>query len=294
MAGSSPPGHQSGRFRVAGQAHDTAVLLVQENLSGVSGKGQLQITVNNTVLVEVLERQADLGGVELRTLSTELTSLNVQHQITTTNVLHDEVHTGLCLEACMQVGQEWVSAPVGNQEHTLLRTDTLDFIILDDELLLENLDGIELSRALGFGQHNFTEVTLAQHSQEVEMIKSDTLASSRETWVLVAEDYAPALRAVGRQPVAAVVGVAVLEVAVTEEEVVGLAAAVQVAEPEQQAVVLRSQGSRSHNRPGCTYAAGPRRIDLLEHRGLLAVDRNRRYIAQSLSSAVGPHQVLQT
>lgn len=112
-------------------------------------------------------------------LGTELTSLDVQHQITAANVLHHKVHTGLSLEACMQVGQEWVSASVGNQEYTLLRAYTFDFVVLDNELLLEHLDSVELSRSLCFSKHDLAEVTLTEHSKEVEMIEANTLASSR-------------------------------------------------------------------------------------------------------------------
>lgn len=82
---------------------------------------ELQVTVNDTVLVEVLECQADLGGIEpkkcehfnppkqgkdqawdlLCPLEAELATLNVQHEITTTDILHDEIDTSFSLETSM-------------------------------------------------------------------------------------------------------------------------------------------------------------------------------------------------
>lgn len=103
---------------------------------------EFQITINDSVLMEVLESQTDFcciesaggilsqslficwGGISngediLCSFQAELTALNMQHQITTTDVLHDEVYTGFCLETGMQVEEEWVAFLVGNQEDTL-------------------------------------------------------------------------------------------------------------------------------------------------------------------------------
>lgn len=96
---------------------------------------ELQVTVDDTVLVEILERETDLGSVEpgqvsgdtedlknpniLCSLGTELATLNVKHQVTTTDILHDEVNTGFRLETCVQVQQEGVSLLVCDQKHTL-------------------------------------------------------------------------------------------------------------------------------------------------------------------------------
>ena len=104
---------------------------------------EFQITVDDTVFVEVLQGKADLGGVELCALGTELASLNVQHQITTRHVLHDKVDAGLGLETGVQVCQEGVLLFVGNEEHALLRSSRLNFVVLDDEFFLEDLDGVQ-------------------------------------------------------------------------------------------------------------------------------------------------------
>ena len=97
----------------------------------------------------------------------------MQHQITTTDVLHDEVDTGFGLETGVQVEKEGMTFLVCNQEHTLFGLGALYFIILDDEFLLQNLDGIQLAGALGFSQHDLSEVTLSENSKEVEVIQSN-------------------------------------------------------------------------------------------------------------------------
>lgn len=119
---------------------------------------QLQVTVYDAVFVEILECKTNLGSVEpvpclvwfdkftglylLGTLCTKLTSLDVQHQISTTNIFHDKVDSRLRLETGMQIQQEWMTLLVRNQEHPLFGSRTLDFVILNDELLLQNFDGV--------------------------------------------------------------------------------------------------------------------------------------------------------
>ena len=48
--------------------------------------------------MEVLESEQDLRGVELGLSQRELLTLDVQHEITTADVLHDEIDTSLRLE----------------------------------------------------------------------------------------------------------------------------------------------------------------------------------------------------
>jgi hypothetical protein len=103
---------------------------------------ELQVAINDAILVEVLQGQADFGSIELSSLGTKLSPLNVQHEITSTDILHDEVDARLSLEAGMQVKQERMMFLVGNQEHSLLGSCALDFVILDDKLLFEDLDSI--------------------------------------------------------------------------------------------------------------------------------------------------------
>lgn len=121
----------------------------------------------------------------------ELTTLNVPHQITTTDIFHHKIDSGLCLESGMKIDQEWMSFTISGLEHTSLGTNTrlsgvkdtshfcissilpFNFIIINDKSLLQHLDGIQLLIKLFFCQHDLTKITLAKHCQETEIIQLD-------------------------------------------------------------------------------------------------------------------------
>ena len=71
--------------------------------------------------MEVLEGQKHFRRVELRLSQGELFALDVQHEITSADVLHDEVDTRLGLETRMETEQEGVSLSGSSQEYPLLR-----------------------------------------------------------------------------------------------------------------------------------------------------------------------------
>lgn len=96
----------------------------------------------------------------LSTLATKLSTLDVQHQVSPTNVLHDKIYPSLRLEACVQVQKERMPFFVGYQEDPLLRFRAFNFIVLDDEFFLENFDGIQLLGCLRLREHDFTKITL--------------------------------------------------------------------------------------------------------------------------------------
>ena len=47
----------------------------------------------------------------------------------------------------------------GEREHPLLDHGALDVVVLDDDVLLEDLDGVQLVRALPLGQHDLENKT---------------------------------------------------------------------------------------------------------------------------------------
>ena len=152
---------------------------------------EFQVTIDDSILVKVFEREAHLGGVKLRALEPKLTTLDVQHEITTGNILHDKVDASLGLEAGMQVKEEGVTFLVGNEEDALLRLSRLNFVVFDDELFLQYFDGVELFGVLGFSKHDLTKVTLSEHGKEVEMVEPNTwawAATSRQSLLVLASD----------------------------------------------------------------------------------------------------------
>ncbi len=49
----------------------------------------------------------------------------------------------------------------------------LDFIVIDDELLLQNLDRVQTVRSFLFSQHDLAEVSFPKDCEEVEVIESN-------------------------------------------------------------------------------------------------------------------------
>jgi hypothetical protein len=137
---------------------------------------QFQVTVDDAVLVEVLQSQTHLGSVKLRSLGAKLSALDVQHEITTADVLHDEVHPGLRLETGVEIEQERVAFLVRDEEHPLLGPYALYLVIFYDEFLLENFDRVQLLCGLGLGQHDLAKVTFSENSKEVEVIEPNAAA----------------------------------------------------------------------------------------------------------------------
>lgn len=74
--------------------------------------------------MEVLKRKQNLGSVELRLAERELLPLDMQHQISSTDVLHNEVNPSFSLEARMQPKQKWVALFRCGQEDPFLRART--------------------------------------------------------------------------------------------------------------------------------------------------------------------------
>jgi hypothetical protein len=53
------------------------------------------------------------------------------------------------------------------------------FIVVDNEFLLQHLDGIQAVRLLLFRQHDFTEVPFSEHRKEIKVIQPDLPLSHR-------------------------------------------------------------------------------------------------------------------
>lgn len=161
----------------------------------------VNLPVNDTLAVEVLQRQEHFTRIELGLSKRELLLLDVQHQITSADVFHDEIDTSFRLETRVKFEQEWVTFLGGGQEDTLFGLGTVkteyesstnelralfrhipfNFIVLDDELLLQNLDSPQLLRLLLLGEHDLSEITLTQHGQKVKVVQTDFTHAS---WLL--------------------------------------------------------------------------------------------------------------
>lgn len=61
----------------------------------------------------------------------------------------------------------------GGQEHPLFGSRAFHLIVVDNEFLLQNLDGIQAVCLLLFRQHYFTEVSFSEYRKEVKVIQPD-------------------------------------------------------------------------------------------------------------------------
>jgi hypothetical protein len=98
------------------------------------------------------------------------TLLDLEHEIASVDVLHDKVETVLTifkiiknsglkmlsfyhsLEAGMQLHQE--RRLLGKRQHSLFHHGALNIVILDDDILLQDLDGVQLVCTLSLSQHD--------------------------------------------------------------------------------------------------------------------------------------------
>lgn len=78
--------------------------------------------------------------------------LYLEHEVTTIDVLHDKVKTVHRLEAGMQLDEErWFA---GQGQHMLLNQSAFNIIILDNDILLEDFDGVQFVGTFALGQHH--------------------------------------------------------------------------------------------------------------------------------------------
>ena len=69
----------------------------------------LQVSVDDTVLVEAFERQQDLGGVELRPLLREpLLPAEMVEELAPIQKVDDKIQLLACLERVVKLDNEWV------------------------------------------------------------------------------------------------------------------------------------------------------------------------------------------
>jgi len=74
--------------------------------------------------MEVLQRKQNFTGIVLGLSEGELLLLDMKHEISSRNILHDKVDSGLCLETRMYTDEERVSLLCRSLEYSLfgLRT----------------------------------------------------------------------------------------------------------------------------------------------------------------------------
>lgn len=77
--------------------------------------------IDDAILVKVLECKQHFGGVELSPPRCKLFALDVEHEVSARDVLHDKVDASLGLETRVQSEEERMSLACSSEEDPLLR-----------------------------------------------------------------------------------------------------------------------------------------------------------------------------
>ena len=96
------------------------------------------------------------GGPPGLTLREPAQFQDVEHEVSSTDVLHDKEEVFLSLEAGVEVDEEWRLAL--QCQHFPLVESALHIVLLHNQVLLETLDGIHLLRLLVLRQEHLHTV----------------------------------------------------------------------------------------------------------------------------------------
>jgi len=138
-------------------------VVAQEKILG------LQIAVNDVLVVDVLEGEGDLEGVELGLLIGELAVLTkMSEQLTTGHDLHNNKDVMVILEGGNHGHDE---GGVQLVHERALGVDMIDLLELDDLMLLHELTGVGFAGLLVLGKLDTTERTAPEGSDHFEVRK---------------------------------------------------------------------------------------------------------------------------
>lgn len=109
--------------------------------------------------MEIFQSEEHFRRVELRLPRRKLFALNVQHEISSTNILHNKINTSLSLETRMQSQQERMPFASGCQKDAFFGASTIrmldcakkervgylpfNFIVIDYEFLFQHFDCVQ-------------------------------------------------------------------------------------------------------------------------------------------------------
>jgi hypothetical protein len=126
-----------------------------------------QVAVDDVVRVQVVQREGDLGGVELGDGVGEALRLAQQaEQLAALDKVHDHVQVLGVLEGAPQGDEERV---LDLLQHAALVVSVLDLLHLDDLGLLQHLDGVEALVVLALHEVHAPKAAGAQRALDLEV-----------------------------------------------------------------------------------------------------------------------------
>jgi hypothetical protein len=99
--------------------------------------------------------------------------LYLEHEIATVDVYHDKVEPIHGLEAGMELDQK--RRLVRQGQDVLFHQRALDVVVLNDDVLLQDLDGVQLVRTFAFGQHHLVTFRPSSSFNVIDILSSVTV-----------------------------------------------------------------------------------------------------------------------
>ena len=148
---------------------------------------RLEITVENTTVMEVFQAKHDFGAVEASALFAEgLVLLEVEEELSSVDVIHDEVQLVRGLERVVEVDKEGVAELL---QDVLLGLRVFNLSSVEDGLLVENLHRVDFASVLLLhlddllwvrrerktkrGKPHTTKASFPDYSQELKVFDVD-------------------------------------------------------------------------------------------------------------------------
>ena len=127
----------------------------------------LQVTIDDSVLVEVSESQHDLGCIEARSVLSESNLVaEMEEKLAAIQKVGDEIQTFVGLKGVVELDNERMCDLLHDVP---LNLDLVRLVGADDEVLLERLHRVDLIACLLLGEVDFTKGASANDLEQLEV-----------------------------------------------------------------------------------------------------------------------------
>ena len=89
------------------------------------------------------------------------------HQIAAIDVLHYEIKAIHCLKTRMQLHKKW--RLLTESQHFLLDHDTVDVVVLYDDVFFQDFNGINFLSVLSLGKHHLAKAALTKNLEKIKV-----------------------------------------------------------------------------------------------------------------------------
>lgn len=140
----------------------------------------LEITINEAKMMEIFERQNDLGSIKAHGILLQpLLRLALQHaeELSTGAILHDEAQSIGGLKGRVHGNNEGM---ISGSENFTLGHDTLDLVALNHLLLGEHLHSVETVGILEANEIHLANAAAAEQFEACEMLGADLVVLDGE------------------------------------------------------------------------------------------------------------------